>query len=138
MCVSLLNKLKTIRETSGLSPAQLEDRLILGPGWITRFETGETIPSIDILLAILHQTGSSLPDLLEDIPDHPTASGIERIIYAEQVGNDLVIHFRYAKYDAKYTLPNGKVEEFETVIKTLRDGLARLSETEADLSDSLK
>ena len=67
---SLLNKLKTIRETSGLSPAQLEDRLILGPGWITRFETGETIPSIDMLLAILHQTGSSLPDLLEDIPDH--------------------------------------------------------------------
>ncbi len=135
---SLLNKLKTIRETSGLSPAQLEDRLILGPGWITRFETGETIPSIDMLLAILHQTGSSLPDLLEDIPDHLAASEIERIIYAEQVGNDLVIHFRYAKHDAKYTLPNGKVEEFETVIKTLRDGLARLSETEADLSEAIK
>ena len=91
-----------------------------------------------MLLAILHQTGSSLPDLLEDIPDHLAASEIERIIYAEQVGNDLVIHFRYAKHDAKYTLPNGKVEEFETVIKTLRDGLARLSETEADLSEAIK
>ncbi len=40
--------------------AQLEERLILGPGWITRFENGETVPSIDMMLAILHETGAEL------------------------------------------------------------------------------
>lgn len=127
---ALLGKLKIIREENGLSPAELEERLILGPGWITRFESGETIPSIDMLLAILNQTGSSLSDLLNDIPSHPEPSEVERVIFAEQTGKDLLIYFRYADYDAQYTLVNARIEEFEIVIKTLRDGLARLSEKE--------
>ena len=51
---SLLLNLRDIREKAGLSASELEERLILGPGWITRFEEGDTIPSIDMLLAIRH------------------------------------------------------------------------------------
>lgn len=135
---SLLQNLKTLRQQSGLSPQDLEERLILGPGWIGRFEDGETIPSIDMLLAMLHETGSSLGDLLAGLPAHPDAAEVERFIFAEQAGNDLIIHFHYANFDASYTLANATVDEFEAVIKTLRDGLARLVLAEAGISEAIK
>ena len=122
---ALLKKLGKVREKAGLSTAQLEERLILGPGWVARFEHGESVPSIDMLMAILHETGVGLQDLLEGLPV-PEAAVIERSILAEQAGNDLTIHFRYANHDAEYTLPGSTLEAFEAVIKTLRDGLARL------------
>jgi transcriptional regulator with XRE-family HTH domain len=62
---ALLANLRVIRERAGLSEAQLEERLILGPGWIPRIETGETAPTIDMLLAILHETGAGLTELFE-------------------------------------------------------------------------
>jgi transcriptional regulator with XRE-family HTH domain len=127
-----------LREKANLSPGELEERLILGPGWITRFEEGETVPSIDMLLAILHETGSTLSELVADLPDHPEAAEIERFIFAEQVDGDIVIHFRYANFDAAYTLEKATVDEFEAVIKTLRDGLARLANVNADLSEAIK
>lgn len=134
----LLGNLRALREKANLSPGDLEERLILGPGWITRFEEGETVPSIDMLLAILHESGASLGDLLADLPDHPEAAEIERLIFAEQVDGDIVIHFRYANFDAAYTLQDATVDEFEVVIKTLRDGLARLSNVNGDLGEAIK
>lgn len=135
---SLLGNLRNLREKAGISASELEERLILGPGWIVRFEEGDTIPSIDMLLAILYQTGSTLDDILKDIPPHPDALEIERHIFAEQAGNDLIIHFQYANFDAEYTLSNSTVDEFETVLKILRDGLARLSNSTGNLSEAIK
>lgn len=134
----LLNNLRTLREKAGLSPREIEDRLILGPGWVTRFEEGEITPNIDMLLAILHETGSTLSGLLVDLPDYSGTAGIERSIFAEQVGTDITIHFRYAKFDATYILENATVNEFEAIIKTLRDGLAQLADVEEELSEAIK
>jgi transcriptional regulator with XRE-family HTH domain len=135
---SLLANLRSIREKAGFSGQELEERLILGPGWIKRFEDGDIVPSIDMLLAILQKTGSNLGDLLENLPSYPDAAEVERFIFAEQDGKDLVIHFRYANFDASYTLINATVDEFEAVIKTLRDGLARLSGADARLTEAIK
>ena len=74
---ALLRNIGVLRERVGLSAAQLEERLILGPGWITRFERGESVPSIDMMLAILHETGAELEDLLQDLPE-PDAAAVER------------------------------------------------------------
>jgi len=134
----LLCNLRTLRENAGLSTDDLEDRLILGPGWVTRFEAGKIVPSINMLLAILHETGSTLADLLEDLPPYLEAVEVERFIFAEQAGADIVIHFRYAKFDASYTLENATVNEFEAVTKTLRDGLARLAGIEVGLVEAIK
>jgi transcriptional regulator with XRE-family HTH domain len=106
-----------------MTQARLEELLILGPGWIRRFETGESVPSIDMLLAILHQLGAGLQDLLDGIP-LPDEADVQRRIFAEQTGPNLTVHFDYAKFDARYTLPHGQLADFEAVIKTLRDGLA--------------
>jgi len=123
---ALLSRLKELRERSRLTAAQLEERLILGPGWVERFESGATVPSLDMLLGILEVLGASPEDLLSEVP--PTSVGeIERQIHALEDGKDLLINFRYAAHDAVYRLPNARMDEFEAVVKELCDGLARLA-----------
>ena len=134
---ALLMNIAALRRRAGLTHAQLEERLILGPGWISRFESGDTVPSIDMLLAILHETKATLSDLLQGLPETEPAE-VERCIFAEQSGNDLTVHFRYADFDAQYTLPNSTLEELGTVLKTLRNGLARLASTDAGQSRAIK
>lgn len=132
---ALLKNIETLRGEAGLTHGQLEERLILGPGWISRFESGETVPSIDMVLAILHETNATLSDLLQGLPE-PDAAVVERCIFAEQAGSGIVIHFRYADFDAQYALEDGTLEDFEEVIKELRDGLARLAAfTEAEAKE---
>jgi transcriptional regulator with XRE-family HTH domain len=123
---ALLKNIEVLREKAGLAPGQLEERLILGPGWIDRFERGESVPSIDMVLAILHATKATLPDLLQGLPE-PEAASVERCIFAEQAESDIIVYFRYSNFDAQYTLLDSSLEEFETVIKVLRNGLARLA-----------
>jgi transcriptional regulator with XRE-family HTH domain len=134
----LLSNLKALREKAGMSEAALEEKLILGPGWVRRFEQGETIPSIDMLLAILHETGANLDALLKGLPGAPDAAEVERFIFAEQEGDDIIVHFRYANFDAQYLLRTATVEQFEAVIKTLRDGLARLASADDTMSEAIK
>jgi transcriptional regulator with XRE-family HTH domain len=138
---ALLKNIGALRQKAGLTQAQLEERLILGPGWISRFESGETVPSIDMVLAILHETKTTLSDLLQGLPK-PDAAEVERCIFAEQSGKDITVHFRYTNFDARYMLPNSTLDDFEKVIKTLRDGLARLAassnEEEGEQSKAFK
>lgn len=122
---AILGNLTKIRNQSGLSEKDLEERLILGPGWVNRFESGETVPSVDMLLAILHETGGNIEDLLKDLPE-PDAAVVDRSIYAERKDNGIIVHFKYSSFDAQYKLPNSTIEDFEAVIKVLRDGLAKL------------
>lgn len=134
---ALLDNLRAVRERSGISASELENRLILGPGWITRFESADSIPSLDMLLAILHETGGQFDDLLDGVPE-VDASDVERLVFAEPDGDGIVINFRYAKFDARYSLPNSTIEGFEEVIKTLRDGLARLMVADQAQSEAIK
>jgi transcriptional regulator with XRE-family HTH domain len=122
---ALLANLTALRQAAGISEQEMERKLILGPGWIRRFETGASTPSIDMLLAILHESGASLEDLLERLPD-PEPAEVDRYIFAETNGKDLIVNFCYSKYDAQYTLPGGTLGQFERVLKRLRDGLAQL------------
>ena len=134
---ALLDNLRAARRDAGLSEGELEENLILGPGWISRFESGETPPSIDVVLAILREIGASMDVLLEGLPE-PRTAVIDRNILAEQSGNDVVINFRYAKFNAHYVLPDTTIGAYEDVIKTLRDGLARLAEADQSQNESIK
>ena len=44
-------------------------------------------------------------------------AAVERTVFAKQSGSDLTIYFQYASYDAEYTLPKARLEDFDTVIK---------------------
>lgn len=134
---SLLCRLRQIREKAGLTESELEERLILGSGWVQRFETGETIPSIDMLLAFLYASNSNLKELVQGLPESEN-DGVERKIYAKQSGKNIIIYFIYSNHDAHYTLNNALISQFESVIKTLRDGLSRLSCSEKKQNEAIK
>ncbi|MGD9687336.1 MAG: helix-turn-helix domain-containing protein [Desulfobacter sp.] len=125
----LLLRLKQFREEIGLSPAEVEKRLILGPGWVGSIEDGTIIPSLDVVASFLSVYGKSLSDLAEGA--HGSVPKIRRSISAQAVGADIRIHFAYAKHDATYTLPSATVNQFNEVVSTLRDGLAQLSQLNA-------
>lgn len=133
----LLANLKVLRERAGLSESEIEERLILGPGWVRRFESGNTVPSIDMVLALLHEIKADLNQLLDGLPE-PEASEVERTIFAEEHAPNLVINFRYANFDAKYTLVKSTLADYEAVVKTLRDGLARLAKADQSQSEAIK
>ena len=134
----MLLNLQALREKNELSVAQMEEQLILGPGWIGRFERAETIPNLDLLLAILHESGSSLADLIADVPGQPQPTGFTRGISAGQDGDDILIRFPYANFDAAYRLGNAKVGEFDSVVRTLRDGLSGLASVATDKAEAIK
>jgi hypothetical protein len=87
---------------------------------------------------MLHVIGANLSDLLEGTASEVAGPDFERQIYAEKSGNDLVVHFKYADSDAQYVLPNATSDQFEFVVKTLRDGLSRLAAPDAIMAEAIK
>ncbi len=121
----LLQRLSSFRLACNLSPAQVEERLILGPGWVSAVEAGHIHPSLDVIASMLSIYGKTLTDLAEGMEG--SVPHIHRSIAAKTVGNALDIQFTYAKYDATYQLANATLEQFTNVLLTLRNGLAQLS-----------
>lgn len=124
---AILAKFRQEREKRKVSAAEIEEKLILGPGWVERFERGDTVPTLDMLFAMLHTIGARLDDILKDLDVGEAPSEIERHLYAVPAGKDLKVHFAYGDFDALYRLSNSTPDQFEAVIKTLRDGLSRLA-----------
>jgi transcriptional regulator with XRE-family HTH domain len=129
---SLLAQLRSAREAAGISADELGRRLLIGPGWIDRFERAASVPSLDVLVSICQELGVTIDSL---VPTHTglelRPGAIERDVRAIPDGADLLVHFPYATYDAVYRLPNARLEQFERVLHVLRDGLARLAEHRA-------
>jgi transcriptional regulator with XRE-family HTH domain len=61
----LLHRLRGFRDEANLSSAQVEEKLILGPGWVQAIEEGEIHPSLDVIASMLTVYGRSLSDLAD-------------------------------------------------------------------------
>lgn len=120
----LIQRLSVFRDEAGLTPAQVEEQLILGPGWVGAIEAGKIHPSLDVVASMLSVYGKSLSDLAEGVTG--SVPHINRSISAQAVNNGLDIHFAYAKHDAAYRLPNASLSQYTQIILTLRNGLAQL------------
>lgn len=117
-----------------MSPDDLAHDLILGPDWIQRFESGDTMPDLDTLFVLADRIKIDPAILFADLhADDDVSPEMSRVIYGEQRGADLVIHFEYANFDAQYVLTSATVDEFEEVLLALRDGLALLVSTGGDV-----
>lgn len=121
----LLERLRTFREQSNLTSAQVEERLILGPGWVCGIEEGQIHPSLDVIASLLSVYGKTLTDLSRDAAE--TVPHIRRSIAAVDIDEHIDIHFAYAKHDATYQLKNATTAQFMEVIWTMRNSLAQLS-----------
>ncbi len=126
----LFRRLHTFRQEAQLDPEQVENNLVLGPGWIHAFESGAALPGLDVIMSLLSLYGKTLRDLAEGIEGN--APPIKRSITPEAIGNDLVLHFPYGKYDATYLLEGATVEQFTEIVLTLRNGLAQLANSEIE------
>ncbi len=122
-----------MRLESELTSAQVEERLILGPGWVTGIEAGEIYPSLDVIASLLAVYGKTLTDLGERATG--SVPRIRRSIEALAVRRNIDIKFDYARHDATYRLTNATIEQFTEVVLTLRNGLAQLSHLNASDSD---
>lgn len=106
-----------------MTTSYVEERLMLGRGWVEAIESGRIYPSLNILISLLSIYGKTFDDL-RAIPINSPA--IDRKLTAEAVGDDLELRFQYAQYDAEYKLTNATLDQYRAVIRTLREGLGRL------------
>lgn len=136
----LLVRLRQLREESDLAPTDVEERLILGPGWVSAIEAGNIFPSLDVIASLLSVYGRSLTDLA--VGATGAVPHIHRTIDAIADGDHLKINFNYSRYDATYNLQNANVAQYREVVLTLRDGLAQLSQLnindDSDQATSIK
>ena len=125
---ALLSRFKELRKSAGISESDLEKILILGPGWVSKIETGEVIPRLNTLLALLNSVGADLPALIREI-DISRDTEIDRQIASEDRDDGLLIRFPYGKFDAEYLLHGATQNQFSHILKRLRNGLAKLAIT---------
>src|SRR5690625_521315 len=64
---SLLKKLTALRQAAGFSKEDVEKKLVLGPGWVERFETGDKLPSLATLVALLNLYEVKISDFFESV-----------------------------------------------------------------------
>lgn len=127
---TFLRRLKNARKKAGITPEVLEEQLILGPGWIEKVESGESVPDLDTLFVLINHIEADPMELFAGLQNNSTKRELNRLIRGVEDGDDLNIHFKYASYDAEYKLKGANLAQFEEVIKTLRDGLAKLAAEE--------
>lgn len=121
----LLIAFKTERKALGITIEELEKKLVLGPGWLSSIESGEVSISLEMFFSLLSTSGISLQQISGNLQRH-NRQAVPRNISSVKAGNDIEIHFRYAKHDARYLLRDAKVSEFNEVITVLRDELAKI------------
>ena len=122
----VLIKLKSFRENLGLSLKDVEDRLLIGKGWINDIENGVIHPSLDLISSILSIYGKSFADLSSQTS--LSVPRIKRSISAieDRNINGLLIKFDYGIHDAEYELNGAFEEQYNEVVDILRNGLAGL------------
>ncbi len=100
----------------------MEEKLILGPGWIESLESGAAVPQIDLLLAMADAAGVKLASLVEGI-EVDSAAPVGRNLSAESRRSAIALHFPYGDYDATYELAGVRLADVELVLRELRNGL---------------
>jgi transcriptional regulator with XRE-family HTH domain len=105
--------------------------LALGSGWIGRFESGETEPTLSMLLALAGELGTPIDSSLKGNPP-VNAATIPRSLSAEADGSAIGVKFHYNKFDASYRLDSTELRQFKAVGPTMRDGLSLLMENNSE------
>jgi transcriptional regulator with XRE-family HTH domain len=135
---SLLKKLTALRQAAGFSKEDVEKKLVLGPGWVERFETGDRLPSLATLVALLNLYEVKISDFFESVELTDDIFISDRHLTARSSGNNLILIFQLGKYQAEVELEDATLEEFNAILLTLRDYLASSTASEAIVASFLK
>jgi len=107
----LLGHLKSLREAKGWTSNQMDERLMVGPGWTEVVESGSTEPSLDLVLAMVEVLGASPAEFLGSFQPDGNAN-VPRQVEAAGDGSDLLLRFPYADFDAEVRLVNADMDGF--------------------------
>lgn len=135
---SLLEKLTSSRIATGLSKEDVEKKMVLGPGWVERFETGDKLPSLATLIALLNLYRVRISDFFESVNLTDDIFISDRHLTAKPSGDNLILVFQMGKYRAEVELQDASIDEFNEILLTLRDELATRSASEAIVTSFLK
>lgn len=127
----MLSRLRALREAAGLSPQNIADRLILGPGWVELYESGETEIPLGLMLAILAVSGSRPGEFFDGLPEQPGADAFGRSLRGEPSGKNLIANFTVGRYAAQIELPDVSQAQWDDFLKTFRDALVNTDRSEA-------
>lgn len=134
----LFRRLQKLREDSGLSYDEAEVQLVLGPGWIRKFESGDIEPSLGTLAALVHAYGSDLAEFFTGFDLGDTNITIDRHLSAVEVGEDLQLHFPMGPFAAEVMVSGASLAELNQVLLDLRNELAVGRKREGIVSCFLK
>mgnify|MGYP002510099019 FL=1 len=111
--MDLGNKIKELRNKTGLTQEELADRCELSKGFISQLENDLTSPSIATLVDILQCLGTSLKDFFHDAEDKQIVFG--RDDFFEKVDPEL--HNKI-----EWIIPNARKNRMEPIRVTLEKG----------------
>lgn len=110
--VDLGNKLKELRNKTGLTQEELADRCELSKGFISQLENDLTSPSIATLMDILQCLGTNLKEFFRDADDEQIVFGKED--FFEKV--DAELHNK-----VEWIIPNAQKNKMEPIRVTLEE-----------------
>lgn len=127
----LFNGLETARINKGLSREDVEKTLVLGPGWIELFESGEREPSLGALAALLSLYDINLSDFFKDLELSSEGVIPDRHLSVEAVDDGLNLHFPMGAYNARVRFEKATLDEYNEVLLIMRNRLAAGQKKEA-------
>lgn len=133
---ALYAQLAQLRMSNNLSPEQVESKLVLGPGWVTGFETGSPEPSLGMLAALVSLYGSTLSEFFASIELGRDHAAPDRALFAAETEAGTSIHFQMGAEAAAVDLPGTTLAAVNRVLKTLSDGLVRTDKRREAVSEA--
>ena len=119
------DNVRRIREALGLSQEMLASIAGLDRSYIGGIERAERNPSLSAILNLASSLQVPPSRLLEGIGDEvPTLAPATGVTAAEDT-DELVIRFRYDRFDAEYRLPGATRAQYDEIISILRSGLSK-------------
>ena len=119
------DNVRRIREALGLSQEMLASIAGLDRSYIGGIERAERNPSLSAILNLASSLQVPPSRLLEGIGDEvPTLAPATGVTAAEDT-DELVIRFRYDRFDAEYRMPGATRAQYDKIISILRSGLSK-------------
>lgn len=127
---SISDGLRQLREQTDITPNDLANRLIVGPGWVELVESGDFELPTSLLVHWLAELGSDLASFLPRV-DLDSETAYVRGLAAEPDGDDLVLHFRFGRHPASYRMAGTSSGGFDDFLTSFRNKLAAASKRDA-------
>lgn len=136
--IALFNGLESARVAQGLSREDVENTLVLGPGWVELFESGKREPSLGALAALLTLYDVKLSDFFQELELSNEGVIPDRHLSVEPDGDGIYLHFPMGAYDAKVRFSNASIDEYNDVLLVMRNRLAAGQKKEAIVDAFMK